>query len=65
MRLIYKEEFPELLREIPDCPEKLYLIGELPNYSSKFLCVVGSRKYTEYGEEVCRELIKGLTGLIL
>lgn len=28
----------------------------------KFLCVVGSRRYSAYGEQVCQDLIKGLAG---
>ena len=56
------EEIPELLREIPDCPEKLYIQGKLPNKNSKILTVVGSRKYTPYGKDVCEKLISGLRG---
>ncbi|MFA5934861.1 MAG: DNA-processing protein DprA [Candidatus Paceibacterota bacterium] len=55
-------EFPELLREISDCPEKLYIQGKLPNKNSKILTVVGSRKYTPYGKDVCEKLISGLRG---
>ena len=55
-------EFPEMLREIPDCPEKLYIKGKLPSSETKILCVVGSRKYTQYGKDVCEKLISGLRG---
>jgi DNA processing protein len=51
-----------LLREIPDAPEKLYIRGVLPPEDMKFLCVVGSRKYTPYGKEACEKLITGLRG---
>lgn len=54
--------FPNRLREIPDPPEKLYLKGTLPPEDSKWLCVVGSRKYSHYGKEVCERLIAGLSG---
>lgn len=58
-----KKDFPELLKEIPDKPEKLYYRGELPDWEeNKFLCVVGSRKYSEYGKSVCQKLISGLSG---
>ncbi|MFA6338706.1 MAG: DNA-processing protein DprA [Candidatus Paceibacterota bacterium] len=58
-----KDEFPELLKEIPDQPKTLYLQGNLPSYEeNKFLCVVGSRKYSNYGKEVCEKLISGLRG---
>ena len=56
------KDFPALLKEIPDKPEKLYLEGELPSDEMKFLAVVGSRKYTPYGKEVCEKLISGLRG---
>lgn len=56
------EQFPELLKEINDPPKKLYMKGELPSDEMKFLCVVGSRKYSSYGKEVCRTLIEGLKG---
>jgi len=60
--IIKKDEMPELLREIPDCPEKLYVQGKLPGPETKLLCVVGSRKFTPYGKEVCEKLISGLRG---
>jgi len=56
------EEIPELLQEIPDAPEKLYIQGRLPGPETKLLCVVGSRKFTPYGKDVCEKLISGLRG---
>lgn len=61
-RQLTPEEFPALLREIPDLPETLYLRGTLPNAEHKLLCVVGSRKYSQYGKDVCETLIRGLSG---
>lgn len=55
-------EFPALLREIPDAPEILYQKGILPDENHKFLCVVGSRRYSSYGKEACEKLLKGLSG---
>src|SRR3989344_2642579 len=54
--------FPRRLREIPDPTEKIYLKGTLPSEDHKWLCVVGSRKYSSYGKEVCEKLIEGLRG---
>lgn len=62
IKIIENQEFPELLREIPDTPEKLYIQGELPSPDTKILCVVGSRKYTQYGKDACEKLISGLRG---
>jgi DNA processing protein len=55
-------EFPKSLFEIPQPPTQLYYAGTLPDSSSKLLCIVGSRKYTSYGKEVCQKLIAGLSG---
>ncbi|HEY4499436.1 MAG TPA: DNA-processing protein DprA [Candidatus Paceibacterota bacterium] len=58
-----KKKFPTLLTEITDPPKQLYYRGALPEWDRyKFLCVVGSRKYSSYGKEVCEQLIAGLSG---
>jgi DNA processing protein len=62
METLVGEEIPEMLREIPDVPTKLYIQGKLPGPKTKLLCVVGSRKYTPYGKEACEKLIAGLRG---
>lgn len=56
------DEFPPLLREIPDRPKKLYLRGELPSEEIRYLAVVGSRAMTPYGKQAVRYLIEGLRG---
>ncbi len=55
-------QFPKRLREMADPPKKLYLQGTLPPEEHKWLTVVGSRKYTNYGKEACEKLIEGLRG---
>ncbi len=62
IKILNKDNIPEMLREIPDCPEKLYIQGKLPNPETKLLCVVGSRKYTQYGKDTCEKIISGLRG---
>lgn len=62
IRQLGSEEFPGLLREIPDAPKELFIRGEMPPESSTFLCVIGSRKTTTYGVEACNKLIEGLAG---
>jgi len=52
--------FPERLREIPSPPEKLWISGELPPEDFFYLAIVGTRKYSSYGEEVCERIISGL-----
>ena len=56
-----KKDFPPLLLEINDPPKSLRIVGELPQ-TEKYLCVVGSRKYSDYGRAVCEKLIEGLRG---
>ncbi len=56
-----KKDFPPLLLEINDPPQKMRIVGELPK-TERYLAVVGSRKYSEYGKVVCEKLIEGLAG---
>ncbi len=62
IRELKKKEFPPQLLEIPQIPKKLFIRGELPGPNTKLLCVVGSRRYTNYGKEACEKLIAGLRG---
>jgi len=62
MKKLSPENFPDLLKEIPDAPKHLYIHGQLPPEGTVFLAVVGSRKYSNYGKDVCEELITGLSG---
>ena len=55
-------EFPKLLTEINDPPNKLFLIGEIPSPDHVFLAVVGSRKFTSYGKQAAEQIISGLKG---
>lgn len=60
---IYMQQIPipKLLQEIPDLPKKLYLEGHYPDQEHHlFLTIVGSRKATHYGKEVCHSIIKAL-----
>jgi len=54
------EEFPILLKEINDLPKALRYRGELPIEGNKLLAVVGTRKYSSYGREMCESIIAGL-----
>lgn len=60
-----KSDFPLLLREMPGSPEEIYICGNSKTLfmeGYKYLCIVGSRRYTEYGRRVCEWLIEGLKG---
>lgn len=62
IRSLSPEEYPELLREIPEPPKQLRFEGALPPNGHKLLAVVGARKFSPYGSEVCNTLISGLAG---
>ncbi|MFT7328228.1 MAG: DNA processing protein [Crocinitomicaceae bacterium] len=58
-----ESSIPYLLQQIPDPPKQLYLRGTFPDQSKhKFLTIIGSRKFSTYGKQVCANLIKGLAG---
>ncbi len=62
IRKLQKKEFPKALLEIPQPPEDLWIIGELPKEKLIYLSIVGSRKFTTYGREACERIIEGLRG---
>lgn len=56
--LIYPDkEYPRLLKEIPDPPGILYVRGKILPQDELAIAVVGSRKYTSYGERITNELV--------
>ena len=59
---IKTEQFPRPLLEIPQPPKTLYMRGRLPPNDYVYLAVVGSRKFTSYGRDICEKLISGLKG---
>ena len=56
-----KTTFPKLAKT-PHPPKTLYIEGDVPDQSMRYLCVVGSRRHTPYGKEVCEMLIESLRG---
>lgn len=63
IRKLQKSKFPKSLLELPQPPKELYIIGDLPDDPDLvYLTIVGSRKFTSYGKEVCEKLIAGLKG---
>jgi len=52
------KDFPVLLKEIKDCPEKLYYKGKWDKeIFENCLAVVGSRRMTTYGQQVEKQLV--------
>lgn len=66
IRKLQKSKFPKSLLEIPQPPKELYVLGNIEEYLDNeelmYLCVVGSRKYTNYGKDICEKIISGLKG---
>lgn len=63
MGVIYKDEYPETLRNMKSPPRKLFLRGRFPAPGNqKYLCVVGSRSWSVYGRDSVRRIIGGLAG---
>ncbi len=62
IKKLNRKDWPPLLEKINDPPEQLYFAGRIPDYDKKFLCVVGSRKYTNYGKEAIEYFIRELAG---
>jgi DNA processing protein len=57
-----KENFPAEFFELPQPPKNLWIMGEWPVGEYTYLCVVGSRKHTSYGRDICEKIIDTLRG---
>lgn len=55
-----KKNWPESLLEIPEPPKQLRIRGNWPEQNIR-LCIVGPRKFSEYGQNVCENIIAGLS----
>ncbi|MDP3988941.1 MAG: DNA-processing protein DprA [bacterium] len=57
------KDIPEPLLEIPQPPKQLYIEGDLPSLSDHtYIAIVGSRQNTDYGKQVCEDMIAALAG---
>lgn len=55
---INEDNYPALLKTIPDPPNPLYYIGKLELLEKECVAIVGSRRTTQYGRWVARTLGK-------
>lgn len=61
--ILPKSEWPKRLFESFPPPKQLYIRGVLPDLDTyKCIAVVGARRHSEYGMQVCQSLIQGLAG---
>lgn len=59
---LYDEDYPMLLREIPDAPVVLYKLGNANLDSEKLISIVGTRRPTNYGTGFCSRLVEEIGG---
>lgn len=57
---LYDDKYPRLLKEIPDAPYVLYIRGSLEFNTGNAIAVVGTRKMSQYGQEVTKTIVTGL-----
>jgi len=62
--LYYRDpDYPDRLKECVDGPVILYARGKLGLHAERSLSVVGTRRATSYGRDLCREMIRDLAML--
>ena len=49
--LITSDKYPSRLRDIPNPPNKLYVLGDEKLLSQNGIAIIGSRAYSEYGQQ--------------
>ncbi len=57
----YSKDFPARLKNCPDAPLILFYRGENCFDSMKMVSIVGTRRASSYGTEVCQSLIKDIS----
>ena len=60
---ITDNDYPERLKECEDAPLVLFYLGNANLNATKVVSIVGSRKATDYGKEVCQNFIRDLSSL--
>lgn len=54
-------EFPPLMREMPDCPHIIYVRGNVAALMQANVSMVGTRRISTYGQEMCDRLVEQLS----
>lgn len=54
---VIDDDYPVLLREIPDAPVVLYVLGDTDLNSQPSINIVGTRRCTAYGTSFCRSFV--------
>lgn len=58
--IYWEADYPERLRACSDGPVLLYSRGKLEIDPERTIAVIGTRKITPYGKDICRSLLEGL-----
>src|SRR3989338_648399 len=53
--------YPYLLKEIPNPPEGIYVLGKLPEKQKPCIAIVGTRKATSEGKTLAKEMAQKLS----
>lgn len=53
-------DYPQRLRQIDDAPLLLYTKGTFDPHPARTVAIVGTRKPTSYGREICEQIIRDL-----
>lgn len=61
---LFDDDYPWLLREVPDAPVVLYQIGKLDLNSDHVIAMVGTRRCTAYGTNFCKQVVADLASEI-
>lgn len=56
--------YPKMLLNCPDYPLVLYKKGEISFENKSFIGIVGTRRATPYGKEMCKEIVKEISATI-
>lgn len=56
------DDYPARLKHCTDAPVLMYYAGNADISPEKIVAVVGTRKYTDYGQRACERLIEDLAG---
>ncbi|MDD2758295.1 MAG: DNA-processing protein DprA [Patescibacteria group bacterium] len=64
---INETDYPPLLKQITDPPHTLFIRGQMPRADQPTLAIVGTRRVTSYGRQICDELAGALArqGLVI
>ncbi|MDD5032538.1 MAG: DNA-processing protein DprA [Candidatus Pacebacteria bacterium] len=62
VKILLEDEFPSSLKETFPEPQMLYLKGNLPGEKQILLAVVGTRKFSSYGQQATEKIIHGFNG---